>query len=198
VVATKLLYPSNGGVSFTVIFLLAVLSDNGLGKKRNNLLDVRMHDAGTQKLVIEALPVTAGVFPQALGAADVTGGIETRAVQDDKVAAVQKLELFEGLSLLEFPQNGVVRRPKLFAGHGIEDLSKLGVTGHVLDLEEGFEIRVFALTIVCEQGGHLEGKDGQSAGEGVGHTNLDVLEVGAMFWDVIKFSTNDLIESVGT
>jgi len=97
----KAFQPAARGVAFAIILGGAVLLDDRLGRQRDDLLEVGMHEGSAQHLVMIGDAAAAMVLDQARRALDLAGGKIAGAVQGQQVRAVEKDEILQDLAALQ-------------------------------------------------------------------------------------------------
>lgn len=99
---------------------------------------------------------------------DLLGAEVFDAVEGDQVAAIEEDILLQYLAALERAEDVLEKGAELVGVHLVEDLAYRGVAGDTLQAEDRAEVVVESTAAEGEEGGILEGKEGEAGHRGVG------------------------------
>ena len=126
------------------------------------------------------------VFFHALGAMDFVGRKILRAVQGQKIIAVQKAKVPQSPVALQSREDISEGRPEVFRVDGVQDFSHASVARHVFHAEDHPQVLFIRLSTLVESqhGRVLQSEHGQSAHQRVGQADRGV--AGAGIGDVLE------------
>lgn len=111
VILAQLGHEALGGIALTVIFLRAILLDNGLGHQRNDFTAVWMENRRPQQLVIIGDRTIAMDLVETRVTVNRLRGTIPRAIECQELIAVKKYHLLQCLTALELTKDARERCP---------------------------------------------------------------------------------------
>jgi hypothetical protein len=154
-----------GGVALAVVLLGPIRLEDRLGGEGEHLLVVRMHQHGTQHLVVVGDGAVAVVLFAALLAMDGVGGEVAGTVQGEEVMTPQVAEPLQPLAALQGAEQPLVEGVQQAGVHLVEALPKAGVAGGALNAVQALEVGAVGIQLAAlvelEQRGVLEPEQGQ-------------------------------------
>jgi hypothetical protein len=167
VIPAKLGDETLGGVALAIIFLGAVLFDNGLRHAGNDFALIGVDERGTQQLMGRGDGAIAVVFFQARVAVHLCGGKRARAIEGEKVVPLDQDHLFQGFATLKLAKNRPEGGSQVVGLDGIAYLAHRGLTWHPSNAVNALYIVLGAFFVTGEQRGGFEGEQGKGGHEGI-------------------------------
>ena len=159
--------PAAGGVAFAVVLGLAVLPLDRFRGQRDDLGEVGMDEDGPQHLVV--VGGLAVVLPgQAVVTVDLGGAKVFDPIQGHQVTALEEDILLQDLAPLQLAEEVLEDGAEVVGIDLIQDGAHLGVAGDGLQAKDRLEVVIQRPALEGEQGGILEGEEGQPGHQGVG------------------------------
>jgi hypothetical protein len=158
-------------VPLAVVFGGAVLFLDRLGRQRDHLLDVGMHDHRPQHLVLVGHAAVLVLLHLTGLAVDRRRGEISGAIQRQQVGAGVENERLQGLAPLQLAEDVAISRPQVLGVHRVENLPHPRVAGNLADAEQGIQIGIAATVVEGQQRGVLQREHGEGRHQGVGQGN---------------------------
>src|SRR5712691_4115274 len=100
-----------GRVAFAVVLGLTILLEDRFGHQRDDFAEVRMHQHGSQQLVVVRDGAVALPLLQTVGAVNLLRGEIPRTIEGEEIMALEEGQGFEGLASLQVTKDVGKARP---------------------------------------------------------------------------------------
>jgi hypothetical protein len=197
VVFPELLEPSSASVALTVVFVVTIMIEDGLGRQGDDLLALRVDDDSPIGLqAVGGLAGRAGLS-ETSGRGELLGDEVGGPVARDEKATFQVDHVFQELASLGSAEDFIEGRAQSVGLYWIESGAHPGVTGRLLDAVDRSEIVLLddPSPIEGQQRRIFQGKHGETRHENIGKRNIRIAIAGV--GDILEAFANTRKQRIG-
>ena len=129
-----------GGIAFTIVLSLPILTGDHFRGKRNDGLDCWMNQSTGHHLMIIGFGAVAIRLDTTGGATHLVGAVITGAIKSHEIMIAQDREMFQPLASLEIGEDRLEGVTEMAGVNRIQSFAQTSVGRRLLDAKEGFKV----------------------------------------------------------